>query len=333
MQLQITSIKYFYDFSNNKILSVKQLALIASVMLYAFVNHGLATTYIKAANTTNLNTSGSWTVAGHPSSASDFGKWDNTVTGPNTTVLGADMTWGGIIIANPGGWITINSGNTLTIGTSSGIDMGAATAGSNLTLNIPVVLGADQTWNVNSGLIFYMDGVVSGAHSLTKNGNGELCILNNTNTYSGGTTVNAGYIFVGNYAQENVAAFGTGTVTVNSGGIIRFTPGVTSTEYDIANSFILNGGTIIGQDGLQHLATGGSATFAIGASGGTLEPTYSTKDIYIDGILSGSTTLGPGARRHNGNGRGRPHYQHRQYFLRHRHGNFVRPGLVAQSRQ
>ena len=53
----------------------------------------------------------------------------------------------------------------------------------------------------------------------------------------------------------------------------------------------MNGGTIIGWDGLQHLATGGSATFAIGASGGTVEASCSGKDVYIDGIVSGSTTL------------------------------------------
>ena len=210
-------------FSNNKILSVKQLAIIASVMLYAFVNHGSATTYLKANNQTSLNQTGSWNTGVVPTS-SDIGKWDNTVSAGNGSVsLGGNMTWAGMIIANPGGWITFNAGNTLTIGSSSGIDMSGAT--QNLTINCNVALGADQTWNVNSGLIFYMDGVVSGAHLLTKSGNGELCILNNTNTYSGGTTINAGNLWDGNAAQENVAAFGTGTVTVNSGGTIRFSPG------------------------------------------------------------------------------------------------------------
>ena len=88
------------------------------------------TTYIKANNTTALNTSGSWTVAGFPGSG-DIGRWDSTVTAANTVAVGGAMTIGEILIANPGGAVSISdatAANILTLnGVSTvGVDMSVA---------------------------------------------------------------------------------------------------------------------------------------------------------------------------------------------------------------
>jgi autotransporter-associated beta strand protein len=133
---------------------------------------------------------------------------------------------------------------------------------------------------------------VSLGGGITKNGVGWLT-LNATNTFTGGVTVNAGRVRLGNgvVGTENVAGLGTGIVTVNTGGQLYLDPGSTGTTYSIANSFVLNGGTIIGEDGVQRLATGVGATFVIGASGGTIQASWVGKDVYIDGVVSGSTTL------------------------------------------
>ena len=113
------------------------------------------------------------------------------------------------------------------------------------------------------------------------------------NTYSGGTIVNAGTLQIGNSAvgTENAAALGTGPVTVNAGATLWLKPGSNTTTYPITNSFVLNGGAIIGENGVQRLATGPGATFTIGAAGGAIKSTVQYQDVYIDGVLSGSAAF------------------------------------------
>src|SRR6516164_9397477 len=70
---------------------------------------------VKTNNTDNLNLGSSW-VGGVPPASTDVAVWDNTITAGNTTLLGANLTWAGIKILDPGGLITISAGNTLTLG-------------------------------------------------------------------------------------------------------------------------------------------------------------------------------------------------------------------------
>ena len=90
-----------------------------------------AGTIAKTNNTDNLNLGSSWVGGVVPGSA-DVASWDNTVTAANAVNLGADTSWAGLSVANPGGAVTINGANTLTLGTS-GIDLSSATV--DLTLN------------------------------------------------------------------------------------------------------------------------------------------------------------------------------------------------------
>ena len=112
-----------------------------------------AATIVKLDNTDNLNLTTSWNGGGVPG-ASDIASWDSTVTGANTVLLGANLTFNGLLITNPGGAVTISAGNTLTL-LGGGIDMSAAT--QDLTINATVALGSTtagsfaQTWNVAAG--------------------------------------------------------------------------------------------------------------------------------------------------------------------------------------
>jgi autotransporter-associated beta strand protein len=144
-------------------------------------------TVVKANNTTNLNLGTSW-VGGVAPTSTKVAKWDNTVTTPNTTVLGGDVTWAGIEIANPAGLVTINAGNTLTLGgASTNIDLSAATA--DLTLNCALALGFDSTWGVQSGRTLTVAGAVSGTNDLAIQNAGTVILSSGANSYSGNTTV------------------------------------------------------------------------------------------------------------------------------------------------
>jgi fibronectin-binding autotransporter adhesin len=148
-------------------------------------------TVVKANNPDNLDQGSSW-VGGNTPDFTGIAKWDATVTTVNTTVLGADLTWGGINIANPTGLVTINAGNTLT--NNGGIDMSAATA--DLTLNCGLALGGPAIWNVAATRTLTVGGMVSGAQAITKQGDGKV-ILSSANTYSGETAVNGGSLQLG----------------------------------------------------------------------------------------------------------------------------------------
>lgn len=146
-------------------------------------------TVVKDNNTTNLNLGTSW-VGGVAPISTKVARWNNVVTSPNTTILGADATWAGIEIANPAGLVTINAGNTLTLGgASTNIDMGAATA--DLTLNCGLSLGFNSLWDVSSGRTLTVAGAVSGTNGLSTHNAGTVIFSSGANSYSGVTTVGA----------------------------------------------------------------------------------------------------------------------------------------------
>ena len=79
----------------------------------------------------------------------------------------------------------------------------------------------------------------SGTLALTKIGNGTLT-LGGQNTYSGGTTIEAGTLAVPTLANS---ALGTGPITVNSGAKL------TTDRTTMANPLVLNGGMLQGTNG------------------------------------------------------------------------------------
>lgn len=141
---------------------------------------------VKANNADNLDLINSW-MGGSAPDATGIAKWDSTVTSANTTLLGTDATWGGILIANPTGLVTIGTGNVLT--NNGGIDMSSATA--DLTLNCDLALGGSAVWNVAANRTLTVGGIITGAQPITKLGDGKV-IMTSSNSYSGATAINGG---------------------------------------------------------------------------------------------------------------------------------------------
>ena len=71
---------------------------------------------------------------------------------------------------------------------------------------------------------------------------------------------------LGNYSDTldvlNVNALGSGTITLNAGGVLLAQPAnvapYKNNTYNFTDNMVFNGGTFNGQDGLQHLGTGGA---------------------------------------------------------------------------
>jgi autotransporter-associated beta strand protein len=165
---------------------------------------------------------------------------------------------------------------------------------SNATVTVAAaVLPASVTLENNSLAYNFMgDGAISGTASLTKIGAGPATIAL-TNSYSGGTTINAGQLRMG-----NEAALGSGLITI-SGGTLS-SDGATARA--IANPLKISGTATLGHatdNGALGFATpvdlgnagrtitvNSDVTFAGGATNGTLLAKVGTGTLTISGVVN-----------------------------------------------
>ena len=188
----------------------------------------------------SLNNAGEWLGSsgnGAPTSA-NIAVWNSVDQSDLTEALGANSSWAGIQILNPGGPITVSAGNTLTLG-ALGIDLSQATEG--LTLACPVALGASQTWNVTTGQALTNSGAISGSGELFLNNGanyGGTIVLAVANTYNGGTVISNGIIM-----PENATSFGTGGLT-NLGGVWELSSfpasGIIANQIVVSNTVMID---------------------------------------------------------------------------------------------
>jgi fibronectin-binding autotransporter adhesin len=200
----------------------------------------------KADNSDNLNLGSSW-MGGNPPDSAGIAKWDSTVLAANTTNLDADLTWGGITIANPGGLVTINAGNTLT--NNGGIDMSSATA--DLALNCGLALGGPAIWNVAASRTLTLGGIVSGSFNITEQGSGKV-VLSAANTYSGATAITGGTLQLG---ASGVIPDGSGKGDVS----------VTATSILDLNSYSETINGLSGAGIVDNAAASTASTLTVGA--------------------------------------------------------------------
>lgn len=172
------------------------------------------------------------------------------------------------------GGTTLNAG-TLTVGNSSALGVGALTVAGAATLdgnsplvslNNVVVLNAALTVGGTQNLT--LGGVTSGTGQLIKNGAANLTV-NGNNTFSGGTTLNAGTLTLGNAsglgsgalivggaaALDNSAAFGIGNaLTLNAGLTV-------AGNNDLSLNGIIDGAGSLTKNGLSDLTLAGNNAF------------------------------------------------------------------------
>ncbi len=173
--------------------------------------------------------------------------------------------------------VIIAGNNTITLAsngsTTPQINLGASTT-ANMTT--PISLDSDLTFGGVGNGTLTLSGLISGSNALIKNGPGKVSITGTalTNSYSGGTIVNAGTLSAG-VTDTTPATLGTGRITVNTGGNLSFERGTRS------NNITLSGGTMISNNGFG-CALSGSITLNATS---TIQTNYSMS---INGITSGS---------------------------------------------
>ena len=238
---------------------------LSSAVLSLVANSAMA-----QSGTWNVNASGTWSgtgnwaagvVADGSGNTADFGQVDLT-TADRTVTLDSARTIGNLIFGDTGtttalNWILSNGGNTANILTLAG---GTPT----ITVNS---MGTGKTATVGLEL--------SGTQGLIKAGTGTL-VLTGSNSYSGGTTINAGLLQVGNGGTTGV--LGSGTINLNVANNLVGLQISRSDAFTLTNVIIGTGRLGIAGTGTTILTGSNSySSFTVVNSGATVQGSVSTK--------------------------------------------------------
>ena len=199
--------------------------------------------------------------------------------------------------------LSVNEQITLNGGTLESLS-------GNNTIGNDILLGAPSAINVDTNTL-QVNGAISGAADLTKNGGGTL-VLAGTNTYTGQTNINAGIVQLTTASANNttnspiITPLGavTGSVIVTSGATLQLNPLFAATF--ASKPLVLNGTgmglttstSLLGTGAFQNIAnfastwTGAITLGTNDASNGTDDTLSSTTNtLTITGPISGSGGL------------------------------------------
>ena len=162
--------------------------------------------------------------------------------------------------------LSLRSQTTVTLGNQQTSSIAYDTSAPNSPLTFGIVTGSAT-----------QSGVLSGTGSVVKDGDGKLT-LTATNTYSGGTVLNAGTLGLG---ADN--ALGSGTLTINGGTVRAEGAGRT-----LANDVILNGDFTLG----RYTNLSGAVTLSSDITITSANPDSSPRaNSWISGVISGAHAL------------------------------------------
>jgi autotransporter-associated beta strand protein len=213
-----------------------------------------------------------------------------TIIGNSSSTPGASGTLrlNGVVVNGVANTIIRhNNSNNLTINNTQGA--GTQTMGLALGNATNNIINIDGTGGVT------ISSIISGSGKLTKSGSGSgVLTLSGTNTYSGGTVINAGAISIG--ADANI---GNGSVTLG-GGTLAVTTGFstsktmalttsTTSTIDVASGQSLTANGIVSGSG--NLTVTGSGTLILSAANTfTGTTTISAGTINVTGITGITST-------------------------------------------
>ncbi len=184
------------------------------------------------------NAAGSWNLGSKPQNPGDTAILGGSLAVAATVTLDGPQKAGGIILSNSnsqttGYTVAPGTNGVLTLDNSGTAAFLTVTSGSH-AITAPVALADDLDASVAAGGSLAVSGGVgadSPGLSLTKDGGG-LLILSGTDTYRGGTTVDAGTLIL---TSNSAIADGT-SLTVGSGGVLLFDPTAAASTYSSAAS-------------------------------------------------------------------------------------------------
>lgn len=205
---------------------------------------------IKVNNTTALNAGGSWT--GGVPDRGNMAVWTNVVTGSNSSLLGGNVIWQGIRIADPGGAITIGTGGTLTLGAGqagTSIDMSAATQNLTIQSGLTIQAAYAQFWNIASGRTLTLEtGLFTRGRGATLNIQGAGNVVTTTISNNPATSLIGTWATIGTGTTTRYATVdGTNTIIAYTGGTAAATAAAVSDttgllNYDVATVGALGAG-------------------------------------------------------------------------------------------
>jgi CSLREA domain-containing protein len=294
--------------------SLLAVLLLAVATVLVFVARSRAVT---VAVVWNLPAGGSWDSAGSwnpatvPNATGDSATFNGAATGSNpaqtasrTVTLDGDKTVGSIVLNTD----LSNFNNTLAAGTGGTLVLDETGAGpatittigvgtGNNTISAPITLTDSLTAIVNNTAATSVNGslnvtgAISGPVGITKQGNGTMTLA--TNTYLGGTRVNAGRLRL----SSPTASLGSGNVNVAGGGL-KIESGVSNAISDVAVVSLGGGGTAgVADTGFAELGAGINETVGTLVLGGVAKPagtygsTSSAGSFKSDEFFAGTGTL------------------------------------------
>ncbi len=209
--------------------------------------------------------------------------------GSVTSILGMDT--GGLTKQDAGTWTllganTYTGGSTVSAGT---LQISGSLGSGSYAGNVALASGAVLQYSSDGAQT--LAGIVSGAGSLLKDSNASTLTLSGTNTYTGGTRVNAGTLALG----ANDVLADTGAVTVNGTGTLSL-----GTYSDTVASVTLQGtGVISGSSGVltstgAYNLQAGSVSAILAGSAGANKTTTGTVTLSGANTYTGTTTVSAG---------------------------------------